>query len=105
MLFMQIYTTDDDHNQSHIAHLFHKLRNLYGGDFHLFYVVDEAQIGATKISTAFYTDGRNYPILRELMTCIEDASQPQECSFVVVGTEVPQHSVETKENADRLRWC
>ncbi|KAJ6617930.1 hypothetical protein B0H10DRAFT_2189744 [Mycena sp. CBHHK59/15] len=104
-LLMKLRRTDDGHNRDNIDRLSHSLRRMYGEDFHLFCVIDEAQVAARQLEDAFQENGQKYPILREIMSCIEAHFPLHELSFLVAGIQVPKHSVQTKDNAARLRWC
>ncbi|KAK7018444.1 hypothetical protein R3P38DRAFT_2982776 [Favolaschia claudopus] len=86
-----------------IAILFSKLRKIHGTDFHLFYVLDEAQVVSEPIP-AFQRNGKPYSMLQEIIRAFGAKSRPQELSFVVAGTDIPKDGFANAPFADSIRW-
>ncbi|KAJ7135329.1 hypothetical protein C8R46DRAFT_1014760 [Mycena filopes] len=104
-LLLQLGDTDDSYIRDYIAHLLGKLRELFGGAFHLFFVVDEAQAIFRYHEKAFREeDGGYYPILREILDGLDGEFRPHEISFVTAGTQIPKAGFEHSYNVDRHRW-
>ncbi|KAJ7154196.1 hypothetical protein C8R46DRAFT_1118978 [Mycena filopes] len=112
------YLTDNDdlYIQDHIHYTQQRLRESLATathdalgrllpDFHLFYVLDEAQIPATTFPDAFHENGVSYPILREIMGCWAQYSSPREISYVIAGIEIPRRAFDGASNSELLRWC
>ncbi|KAJ7487280.1 hypothetical protein B0H11DRAFT_1115562 [Mycena galericulata] len=86
------------------AVMYFKLRKIYGTEFHLFYVLDEAQLVSRQHTTAFRQADKGYPLLREIIRSWEAKSLPHEASFVIVGTDIPKDGFESAPFADKIRW-
>ncbi|KAJ7641278.1 hypothetical protein FB45DRAFT_785281 [Roridomyces roridus] len=87
-----------------IAVMLFKLRRIHGPEFHLFCVLDEAQVVSRLHTEAFHHDGVEYPLLREIIQSWGAKSSPQELSFVTVGTDIPKDVFATASFADSMRW-
>ncbi|KAJ6605060.1 hypothetical protein B0H10DRAFT_607555 [Mycena sp. CBHHK59/15] len=94
----------EDYVYDRIALLFSKLRKLWGSEFHLFYVIDEAQVISSAYPDAFRHEEKPYPLLREVIRGWKTYSQPHEYSFVSMGTDIPKEGFETASNADSMHW-
>ncbi|KAJ7833825.1 hypothetical protein B0H13DRAFT_2427747 [Mycena leptocephala] len=106
MLLLNLVGADDTHIQDHIAHLLTKLRGLFGEDFHMFVVIDEAQVILRYHIEAFRDEKHDsYPILREVIDGLASEFLHHEISFVTVGTEMPKSGFQDSPNVDRHRWC
>ncbi|KAJ6624684.1 hypothetical protein B0H10DRAFT_2186518 [Mycena sp. CBHHK59/15] len=95
---------DGDYIHDRVALLFSKLRKLYGADFHLFYVIDEAQVISNLYTDDLRHEEKPYPLLREVIRGWKTYSQPHEYSFVSVGTDIPKEGFETAPNSDSMHW-
>ncbi|KAJ7075258.1 hypothetical protein B0H15DRAFT_956663 [Mycena belliarum] len=102
---LQIYTCDldTDEVQDMIAVMFSRLRKIYGPQFHLFYVIDEAQLASRAHTDAFRHDGKPYPLLREIIQSWSVKGWPHEVSFVICGTDIPKDGFESAPFT--MRWC
>ncbi|KAJ7906187.1 hypothetical protein B0H13DRAFT_2021502 [Mycena leptocephala] len=99
------YPLTPDEVQDLIAIMFLKLRMLHGPEFHLFYVVDEAQLVSRKYTGAFRHEGKPYPLLRQMIQSWAAKSHPEESSFILVGTDIPKDGFENAPFAASIRWC
>ncbi|KAJ7112993.1 hypothetical protein C8R44DRAFT_882028 [Mycena epipterygia] len=72
--------------------------------FHLFYVVDEAQLASRENTGAFKHESKPYSFLREIIQRWAVKSQPQEASFVVLGMDIPKDGFESAPFARAIRW-
>ncbi|KAJ7716750.1 hypothetical protein B0H16DRAFT_1701204 [Mycena metata] len=105
-LLLKFADTEDLYICDHIAHLLGKLRKLFGDDFHLFFVIDEAQATLRYLSKAFLEeDGGSYPILREIIDGLDGEFRSDEVSFVTAGTRIPKSGFQNSRNVDCHRWC
>ncbi|KAK7048018.1 hypothetical protein R3P38DRAFT_3345232 [Favolaschia claudopus] len=105
-MLRQISGMDDDYIKDYNAFLLHKLRRLFGGDFHLFVVIDEAQVFFESYSMAYRNaDGTYYPILREIVDALNDEFSQHEVSFVIAGTDIPRADFQQSRHIERHRWC
>ncbi|KAJ7910528.1 hypothetical protein B0H13DRAFT_2486368 [Mycena leptocephala] len=106
VLLLNLVGMDNTHIQDHIAHLLTKLRGLFGDDFHMFMVIDEAQV-TLRYNTQAFRDEKHgsYPILREVVDGLASEFLHDEISFVIVGTEMPKSGFQDSPNVDRHRWC
>ncbi|KAJ6584171.1 hypothetical protein DFH09DRAFT_1275168 [Mycena vulgaris] len=103
---MQVCYSDDTHTTDYIAHLLAKLRHLFGAGFHMFFVIDEAQVIFKYHEEAYRDDdGAHYPILREILDGLSHEFREYEISFVTAGTEIPKSGFQKSRNVDRHRWC
>ncbi|KAK7018436.1 hypothetical protein R3P38DRAFT_3360191 [Favolaschia claudopus] len=82
-----------------IAAMFSKLRKIHGTGFHLFYVIDEAQVASHATSSGFQRDGQEYPVLREIIRVLGAKSRLYESSFVICGTDIPKEGFTTAQFA------
>ncbi|KAJ7186512.1 hypothetical protein C8R46DRAFT_1184495 [Mycena filopes] len=87
--------------EERIGVLFAKLRMIHGPEFHLFYVVDEANKFARLHTEAFQYQGKSYPVLQEIIHSWAAKSNPNEASFVVLGTDIPRDSFATLRNLNK----
>lgn len=94
-----------EERQDLMAIAFEKLRNIYGDQFHLFYVLDEAQLVSRRHTDAFRSEGKPYPLLREIIQSWGSKARPQETSFVVIGTDIPKDGFESAKFVAPARWC
>ncbi|KAJ7512373.1 hypothetical protein B0H11DRAFT_1950889 [Mycena galericulata] len=98
----------DDHPyiKENIAEAIAKVRDIFGGDLHLFFVLDEAQATTTSLCSAFSTGGQLHPILPELMRAWQGHTADNfRISMVISGTDIPKAIFECEGNADtRHRW-
>ncbi|KAJ7180965.1 hypothetical protein C8R46DRAFT_940916 [Mycena filopes] len=105
-LLLKLADTEDSYICDHIAYLVAKLRKLFGDDFHLFVVVDEAQAIFRYHNHAFREgDGTYYPVLREILDGLDAEFRRHEISFVATGTQIPKSGFDTSRNAGLHRWC
>ncbi|KAJ7746498.1 hypothetical protein DFH07DRAFT_591550 [Mycena maculata] len=83
-----------------------KIRDIFGGSLHLFYILDEAQAAATSLSSAFSTDGHLHPILPLIIrTWRAHTADNFRVSMVVSGVEIPQSIFDHDANSSsRRRW-
>ncbi|KAK7021267.1 hypothetical protein R3P38DRAFT_3543679 [Favolaschia claudopus] len=96
----------DDYIKDYNTFLLNKLRRLFGDDFHLFVVIDEAQVISESYSVAYRSaDGTYYPILREIVDALNDEFSQHEVSFVISGTRIPSSDFQQSRHVDRHRWC
>ncbi|KAJ6465678.1 hypothetical protein DFH09DRAFT_1225030 [Mycena vulgaris] len=103
---MQVCYSDGTHTTDYIAHLLAKLRHLFGAEFHMFFVIDEAQVIFRHHEEANRDDdGAHYPILREIIDGLSHEFREHEISFVTAGTEIPKSGFQKSRNVDRHRWC
>ncbi|KAK7048015.1 hypothetical protein R3P38DRAFT_2605655 [Favolaschia claudopus] len=106
VLLMDIPDTDDDHTKDYIAHTLSKLRSVFGENFHLFIVIDEAQVTLKYYSISFQDGaGDFYPVLREIVDCLDAEFLQHEVSFVISGTELPKAGFSHSPNVALHRWC
>ncbi|KAK7021251.1 hypothetical protein R3P38DRAFT_2966155 [Favolaschia claudopus] len=106
VLLMDMPDTDDDHTKDYIAHTLSKLRKVFGENFHLFIVIDEAQVTLKYYSISFRDGAGNfYPILREIVDCLDAEFHCHEVSFVISGTELPKAGFGNSRNVALHRWC
>ncbi|KAJ7479801.1 hypothetical protein FB451DRAFT_1086362 [Mycena latifolia] len=94
-----------DEVQDRIAVTFSKLRTIYGAQFHLFHVIDEAQVISREHTSAFQHQGKPYPLLREIIQSWSSKSAPHETSFVILGTDIPKDGFESASFPASVRWC
>ncbi|KAK6992133.1 hypothetical protein R3P38DRAFT_3089690 [Favolaschia claudopus] len=87
-----------------IAAMFSKLRRIHGTGFHLFYVIDEAQVASHATSSGFQRDGQEYPVLREIIRVLGAKSRLYESSFVICGTDIPKEGFTNAQFASSVRW-
>ncbi|KAJ7780853.1 hypothetical protein DFH07DRAFT_793462 [Mycena maculata] len=87
-----------------IAVMYCKLRKIHGPQFHLFYVLDEAQLVSRQHTSAFQHEGKQYPLLREIVQTWSAKSHPQESSFVVLGTDIPREGFESAPFSGSINW-
>ncbi|KAJ7186528.1 hypothetical protein C8R46DRAFT_1057396 [Mycena filopes] len=99
------YKLRSDEINDFIAILFSKVRKIHGPDFHLFYVIDEAQLASRLHIRAFQHEGKSYPVLQEIIHCWTTKSHPHEASFVGVGTDIPKDGFATAGFSCPPRWC
>ncbi|KAK7048014.1 hypothetical protein R3P38DRAFT_3617611 [Favolaschia claudopus] len=105
-LFMRTADTDDAHTRDYIAFTLGKLRKLFGPEFHLFVVIDEAQVFMDQHSSAYRDqDGSHYSILREIVDGLDAEFHRHEVSFVVSGIEIPKADFQNSRNIHLHRWC
>ncbi|KAJ7753844.1 hypothetical protein B0H16DRAFT_1372898 [Mycena metata] len=83
-----------------------KIRDIFGGEVHLFYVLDEAQAPAASFPSAFYTGGQLHPILPEILRAWQVHTVDSfEVSFVISGTRIPKEMFDYEGNkSSRHRW-
>ncbi|KAJ6602710.1 hypothetical protein DFH09DRAFT_1270572 [Mycena vulgaris] len=93
-LSLRLEGYDDHYVEDQIEFLVSELQTLFGGYFHLFFVLDEAQVGCETLSNAFWADGQ-CPVLPEIMRAWDVHFPDQELSFVVAGTKVPREVFRT----------
>ncbi|KAK7018434.1 hypothetical protein R3P38DRAFT_2982734 [Favolaschia claudopus] len=86
-----------------IAITFSKLRRIHGANFHLFYVLDQAQVVSDPVK-ALQREGRQYPILQEIIRAFGAKSRSHESSFVAVGTDIPRDGFVNAPFAGEVRW-
>ncbi|KAJ7095696.1 hypothetical protein B0H15DRAFT_774409, partial [Mycena belliarum] len=99
-----LYNLDAAGVQDLIAITFAKLQKIHGTDFHLFYVIDEAQLASRQHMRSYRHEGKEYPLLREIIQTWATESQPYQVSFVVLGTDIPKAGFESAPFADSIRW-
>ncbi|KAK7018441.1 hypothetical protein R3P38DRAFT_1300252 [Favolaschia claudopus] len=87
-----------------IAVMLSKLRKIYGPEFHLFYVIDEAQVSSHADTWAFQRDGERYPLLQEIIRALGARSRAHEVSFVIAGTDIPRSGFKNAPFARSIRW-
>ncbi|KAK7018431.1 hypothetical protein R3P38DRAFT_2539057, partial [Favolaschia claudopus] len=87
-----------------IAVLFAKLRKIYGSEFHLFFVLDEAQVISDPENFAFQRENETYSLLEEAIRALGAKSPSDELSFVVAGTDIPTFGFTNAPFAASLRW-
>ncbi|KAJ7090887.1 hypothetical protein B0H15DRAFT_837223 [Mycena belliarum] len=106
LLHMVTYN-DEGHIRDYIAHLMAKLRGLFDDPFHIFVVIDEAQVVFRSLEYAYRDeDGDYYPVLREIIDGLDGEFHPHEISFVAAGTQIPRRAgFQTSRNVARHRWC
>ncbi|KAK6997440.1 hypothetical protein R3P38DRAFT_1887478 [Favolaschia claudopus] len=105
-LLIRTVETDDAHTRDYIAFVLGKLRKLFGSGFHLFVVIDEAQVILGHHYSAFQNqDGTPYTILREIVDGLDAEFHPHEVSFVISGTEIPKADFQNSRNVHLHRWC
>ncbi|KAJ7479816.1 hypothetical protein FB451DRAFT_1449155 [Mycena latifolia] len=100
---VKIYAADEV--QDRIAVTFSKLRTIYGAQFHLFHVIDEAQVISREHTSAFQHQGKPYPLLWEIIQSWSSKSAPHETSFVILGTDIPQDGFPFASFPASVRWC
>ncbi|KAK7017619.1 hypothetical protein R3P38DRAFT_2984316 [Favolaschia claudopus] len=86
-----------------IAITFSKLRKIHGANFHLFYVLDQAQVVSDPVK-ALQREGKQYPILQEIIRAFGAKSRSHESSFVAVGTDIPRDGFINAPFAGEMRW-
>ncbi|KAJ6629887.1 hypothetical protein B0H10DRAFT_1212140 [Mycena sp. CBHHK59/15] len=105
-MLMLVVHTNESYVEDYISYLLGNFRGLLGEDFHMFFVLDEAQSAFRHFPTAFRDDdGTLYPALREILDCWEGQFLPDETSFVTVGTDIPKVGFQNSRHASRHRWC
>ncbi|KAK7021250.1 hypothetical protein R3P38DRAFT_3271940 [Favolaschia claudopus] len=106
-LLLQFRDTDDDHTSDYIAHLLTNLRRLFGDEFHLFLVIDEAQVifDNPHIDSGYRDADGYYPVLREIVDALFREFRSSEASFVTSGTNIPKSGFTNSPNVHRHRWC
>ncbi|KAJ6584154.1 hypothetical protein DFH09DRAFT_1275157 [Mycena vulgaris] len=105
-LLMLVSYNDEAHTTDYIAHLLAKLRHLFGAEFRMFFVIDEAQVIFRYHEKAYRDDdGAYYPILREIIDGLSSEFRQHEISFVTAGTEIPKSGFQKSRNVHRHRWC
>ncbi|KAJ7098654.1 hypothetical protein B0H15DRAFT_771997 [Mycena belliarum] len=87
-----------------IAVTFAKLQKIHGPEFHLFYVIDEAQLASREHTSAFWHEGKEYPLLREIIQSWAVQSRHHETAFVILGTDIPKDGFASAPFADSVRW-
>ncbi|KAK6997438.1 hypothetical protein R3P38DRAFT_3219452 [Favolaschia claudopus] len=107
ILLLQFMDTDDDHTSDYIAHLLTNLRRLFGDEFHLFLVIDEAQVifDNPHIALGYRDADGYYPVLREIVDALFREFRSPEASFVTSGTNIPKSGFTNSPNAHRHQWC
>ncbi|KAJ7154587.1 hypothetical protein C8R46DRAFT_1005609 [Mycena filopes] len=97
---------DDLYLKECITETMAKIRHVFGGEVHLFYVLDEAQAPATSFSAAFCTDGQLHSILPEILRAWQThAVDNFGVSFVIAGTHIPKSIFNCAGNSSsRHRW-
>ncbi|KAJ7474513.1 hypothetical protein B0H11DRAFT_2236198 [Mycena galericulata] len=97
---------DDSYTRDNITDTMGKIRDIFGGDFHLFYVLDEAQQAATSFTSAFYTGGQLHPILPEIMRAwLAHTVDNFHVSMVISGIQIPKSIFTCEGNSSlRHRW-
>ncbi|KAJ7152477.1 hypothetical protein C8R46DRAFT_1121324 [Mycena filopes] len=98
------YEIAPDEVQDLIAVIYSKLRKIWGPEFHLFYVIDEAQVVSRKYLGAFQHQGTPYPLLRQIIQSWTAKSFPHESSFVILGTDIPKDAFSNATFADTIHW-
>ncbi|KAJ7150876.1 hypothetical protein C8R43DRAFT_491746 [Mycena crocata] len=96
---------DDSYTNANIIETIAKIRDIFGGEFHLFYVLDEAQ-ATTKPPSAFFTDGLLHPILPEIIRVWHaHAVDNFQVSMVISGIQIPKDIFDCEGNFSlRHRW-
>ncbi|KAJ7746500.1 hypothetical protein DFH07DRAFT_1063020 [Mycena maculata] len=97
---------DDTYTKENILDSIGKIRDTFGGDLHLFYVLDEAQAPATLFPSAFYTGGQFHPILPEIIRAwLAHPVDNFEASMVISGIRIPKDMFDAEGNSSlRHRW-
>ncbi|KAJ7770113.1 hypothetical protein B0H16DRAFT_1517304 [Mycena metata] len=83
-----------------------KIRDIFGGEVHLFHVLNEAQAPAASFPSAFCTGGQLHPILPEILRAWQAHTVDSfEVSFVISATRIPKEMFDYEGNkSSRHRW-
>ncbi|KAJ6602767.1 hypothetical protein DFH09DRAFT_1069138 [Mycena vulgaris] len=103
-LLYELRKTSVDYTDDFINHLLKNLRGLFGEGFHIFIVIDEAQVTFSPYQKTLQDAHGPYPILREVIDRWGELFLDHELAVVVVGTDIPKPGFRYSPSASRHRW-